>query len=110
MRNPWGRDIPRSLLSCKSSKNGKEIYAFKEGYSDGKDNNPNDGIVRVGRDSIKFFITAAVTKEDTAAKLRGVTVLPRTGFGDWATWAKQKSASLSCWWIQTKTTRMEAVA
>ena len=63
VRNPWGYDISVSLLTHKASKNGKDVYAFKEGYSDGKDDNPNDGIVRVGLENIRYFDIAVATKE-----------------------------------------------
>jgi hypothetical protein len=62
VRNPWGYDIPSSLMTHRGSKNGKDIYAFTEGYSDGTDNDPNDGIVRVGHALMKFFDYAVITK------------------------------------------------
>jgi hypothetical protein len=63
VRNPWGRDIHRALLARKVLKNGREIYAFKDGYSDERDDNPNDGIVRAGLDNIRFFDFAVVTAD-----------------------------------------------
>jgi hypothetical protein len=65
VRNPWGFDIPKSLLTYKGRwKNGRPMYAYKDGFSDGRNgNDPNDGLVRVGRSQVKFFIQAYVTKE-----------------------------------------------
>lgn len=62
VRNPWGWDLKHAQLDLVKWSNGKPVYKFKDGFGDGKDDDPNDGILRLGHDRIKYFTYTTVTK------------------------------------------------
>jgi hypothetical protein len=68
VRNPWGCDIDPARLTHKGWKNGRAIYAFKDGHGDGRDNDPNDGLVRLDLTHVKLLTHAVSTKEPAVTK------------------------------------------
>ncbi len=54
LRNPWGTDVGTEYLEfTKKWQKGKPVYKFKDGMSDDKNNDPNDGVVRLSWETFR---------------------------------------------------------